>query len=310
MNISTIKNINNLEKLRGEQNTLILNFGFGKCGSTSLQSMVLPFLPLKNYTYEGRHYKLLVDSSLNIINFKPIEIKQTLFNHIYEPDILVEKISQLFNGKTNHIACLSNELLPTSPEQVSKLIHLVKKSCSGLKLIYLFSIRDIIPMVISGYSHGCLQHLEVEGYAYSINEVIFETFKDAYKEGYSIESLFTAGGKRPIIIENYYLAKIIEELNTSISDTFIINVNSLFKNQQIWFELLLNITKSFDDSYSIARQWVESLEKLGPVNRKTIVAKSKIEESKRTLNLINSQRLRQVDILNKEKYSKLGHYWD
>tara|TARA_B100000482_G_C12444789_1_gene234569 strand:+ start:126 stop:623 length:498 start_codon:yes stop_codon:yes gene_type:complete len=165
-------------------------------------------------------------------------------------------------------------------------------------------------MVISGYSHACLQHLEFKGSAYSINEVIFETFMDAAKEGYSKESLHEPWAKRPILIENYYLAKMIEELNTNKSNTFIINVNSLFNNHQIWFELLLNITKDFDNSNNITIKWMKLLGELKPLNNKTGYAKTKIEESKRTLNNINSNRLREVDILNKQNYSKLGHYWD
>ena len=310
MNISTIENINNLRKLRGEQNTLILNLGFGKCGSTSLQSMVLPFLPLKNYTYEGRHYAFVLDHSRNIINFQAIEKKNALSNYIYDPDILVDKISHLFNGKKNHIACISHELLPSSPAQVSNLIHLINKSFSELKLIYLFSIRDIMPMVISGFSHACLQHLKDKGYAYSINEVIFETFKDASKQGYSRESLFTAGAKRPILIENYYLAKMIQELHTNKSNTFIIDVNSLFKNHQTWFELLLNINKNFDDSYNVATKWVHLLEEFRPINKKTHMAKLYIEEDLRVPNQLNYNRLMQVDRLNKENYCKLGHYWN
>ena len=310
MNISTIEKINSLGKIQGSQNTLILNFGFGKCGSTSLQSLILPFLPLKNYTYEGRHYKLIVDSSRNIINFKPIMLSKTLSSHIYEPAILIEKLIEIFKEQTNHIACLSEELLPSNPDQVYNLIQLIKQALSEVKIIYLFSVRDLIPMVISGYSHACLQHLEVKGYAYSINEVIFETFKDASKEGYSKEALHTVGSKRPILIENFYLAKMIEDMKTNKSDTFIINVTSLFRNQQCWFELLLNITKDFDDSYSTASQWVQLLGELSPVNKKTMLAKSKIGKNNRSLNLANSNRFEKVDIQNRESYCRLGHYWD
>lgn len=310
MKISTIEKINGLTRLEGGQNTLILNFGFGKCGSTSLQSTILPYLPLKNYTYQGRYYKLIIDSSRRIVSFRPVVKKERLINYIEQPELVVEKLIQIFKGQTNQVVCLSEELLPTNPDEVSNLFYLIKQSLSEVKIIYLFSIRDLIPMVISGYSHACIQHLKMKGFSYSINEVIFETFVDAQKAGYSNESLNEFGAKRPIIMENFYLAKMIENLKTNKSNTFILNVNSLFTNQQLWFELLLNITKEFDETYSIAEQWVQLLGELSPVNTKTQLAKMRIEKDKRSLNQINSNKLNLIDIENKITYCTLGHYWD
>ena len=121
MHVSAIERIISLNKIEGSRNTLILNPGFGKCGSTTLQSLILPFLPIKNYLYEGRHYKYVTQSG-KIFGFKPLVYEESLLNYVNNSSMFAARLRQIFEGQIIRVVCLSNELLPSDPGQVSSLL--------------------------------------------------------------------------------------------------------------------------------------------------------------------------------------------
>lgn len=309
MNISTITKIQNLKKLQAGQNTLILNLGFAKCGSTTLQSLILPFLPLKSYTYQGRYYKLILDDSKNIIKVKPGKIKNSLSEYARSPGEFNHSVNKIFKDQNNHVACISLEMLPAELDHVVRLIKSIEKKSDNFRIIYLFSVREIPAFVQSGFSHACLQHLEVKGYPYSINEVIFETLDDAAKEGFTQDSLLKIGGKRPILLENLKLAKIIKQLEIIKANTFIIKTSSLYSNHQLWFNFLLQITQTYEESCITASKWVNQMNTLNPTNQSTSQANNRLEKKYIELNIENKQRLLEIETINNENYPTLGHYW-
>jgi hypothetical protein len=276
-----------------------------------MQSRLLPILPFINYKYEGRYYKLIKNNDSGQLETFPIDIRDTLSYDLKNQDLdgLVNRLNNIFSAQNNSLVSLSNEFLPVDLDQAVSFNKATKTLNSKYSMINLFSIREVRSLLFSGFSHACLQFKNKHGFAYNINDVIFETDIEAKRAGFDLSEKSIPGARRPIVLDDLYLARRIELLKLNPLDTFIIDIKTLYDNVPFWHCLFNHITRSYEESLKTAEEWVKGCTFLGRANQKTKQGILALGDQAYKLSKSNADKIKEIEIQNRILYSKLGHYW-
>jgi hypothetical protein len=276
-----------------------------------MQSRLFPILPFSNYKYEGRYYKLIKKNESGQLETYPIDIRDSLSYYLKNQDLdgLVNRLNKIFSMQNNSLASLSNEFLPVDLDQAVSFYKATKTLNPNYRIINLYSIRDVKSMLFSGFSHACLQFKNKHGFAYNVNDVIFETDIDAKRAGFDLSEKSIPGARRPIVLDDFYLARRIELLKLNPLDTFIIDIKTLYDNVPFWHSLFNHITRSYDESLKTAKEWAKGCSFLGRANQKTEKGILTLGDQPFRLSKSNADRIKEIEFQNRILYSRLGHYW-
>jgi len=294
-----------------QKRTLILNLGFGKCGSTSMQSKLLPFLPFSSYSYQGRYYKINREKNKLFPHDKVNDMSSMISSKKFS--LLSRAVSDAFDKR--NCVCFSSELLPSDFSSAVQAAQCLTKSLDDdIEVIYLFGVRNARMAAFSSYVHSVHQYFQKENQFYSINDVIFDNVEAALGLGFSKEDFFTVCGKRPIAIDQYDYSGIIAKFLQSAarkSSSFIIDVNALSSSQRFWRDLFSRVIgqECTIDGGKILRDWMCMIDQLSPVNFTPSKNKKLIPFESRSIDAENEKKLQLIELKNCISYPRLGNYY-
>lgn len=301
--------VGNRTLLCPSKRTFVLNLGFGKCGSTTLQSMVLPFLPIDSYSYSGRHYKVDLEGNKLYADKRHGDIFSLIERKTFSP--LPKLINKAFDEA--NCVCFSAEILPADLESAIEIAKLLTQNIRpDIELIYLFNVRHARAALLSGYLHSLNQYYRKENQLYSVNDVIFDSEEVAFQFGFKQQDFFDKGSKRPLPLQHYRYAYIINEFlkNTSKKGSaFVVDVNVITSSQRFWRDIFSKICgSSVPIDSNILHRWMEFLDSQGPVNS-TSSTRDSVPYAYRAINAINEKKLEAIEFQNISNYGRMGEYY-
>jgi hypothetical protein len=272
-----------IRKFSSAQKTIILNLGYAKCGSTLLQTRILPNLPLKDYCYVGRNYKYKIGSSNKFIAEKP-EKYEIGFNEFFLQADTTDSHITLFSDLLKQYSCIcySSEILPTYLDLIFEKCRILEMSMPHVKIIYLITIRDRKARIMSEYSHNLLQHHASTGASFPLHNVVFWTWKEAIKNGFSLYNEKAYGARRAIVLKDSMYGHFLNHQGHLRGEFVLQDIANLCTEISFWKRLfcLLNPDIVSNDPSDLASNWVELIANLPRVNVSSdIVSLNNIEKS-------------------------------